>query len=275
MTSPILIIARQEFTLSIRNRWVHSFAAIFALFTVLIAYLGMVTSGYSGFQDFTRTAASITSLSGFVIPLFALILGVFSFLSNPGYLELLVAQPVSRGRVLLGKYVGLLITVAGSTIVGLGLPGVFISLFIGVEGAARYGIVVLQAAVLGVVFTGLALLIVLLARRQQIALGVAFGVWLFYEVLYDVLMLGSTLYFTPSFLKFFLLFGLLGSPIDITRVVSLLAVGGPHLFGPGGATLIKLAGSGAVVYATAWAALTAWVVVPLLLARAAFLKQDL
>ena len=48
-------------------------------------------------------------------------------------------------------------------------------------------------------------------------------------------MLGSTLYFTPSFLKWFLLTGLLGNPVDITRVLSLLVVGGAHLFGPAGA----------------------------------------
>ena len=68
--SRVLMIARQEFTLNRRNRWVHSFAGLFAL---LIAYFGMVTSGYAGFQEFTRTAASITSLSGFVVPLFGLV----------------------------------------------------------------------------------------------------------------------------------------------------------------------------------------------------------
>ncbi len=43
-------------------------------------------------------------------------------------------------------------------------------------GAWQYGLVVLQAVVLGAVFAGVALVIVLLAGRQQVALGIAFGV---------------------------------------------------------------------------------------------------
>ena len=106
------MIARQEFILNKRNRWVHSFVGLFVLLTLIISYFGMVTSGYSGFQDFTRMAASIISLGCFVIPLFALVLGIFSFLSNREYIELLLAQPVSRYQVLLGKYIGLFLWVA-------------------------------------------------------------------------------------------------------------------------------------------------------------------
>ena len=269
-----LTIARQEFVLNSRNRWVHSFAALFGVLTLTISYFGMVTSGYSGFQDFTRTAASITTLSGFLIPLYALVLGVFSFLHNRAYMELLVAQPVSRSQVLLGKYMGLLLTVVGSILVGLGLPGAVISLMIGIDGAIPYALVVLHCVVLSAIFTGMAVVIVLLCRRRPVALGVAFGVWLIFELLYDVAMLGSTLYFTPSFLKVFMLVGILGNPIDITRVLSLLAVGGPHLFGPGGATLIKLTGSSSVAFVVGWAGLALWATLPVLVARLIFTRQD-
>jgi len=275
MRSPVWLIAQQEAILGRRNRWVHCFAGGFAVLTLLVSYLGMATSGYSGFQDFARTAASITSLSAFLIPLFALLLGVFGFLANREYMELVVSQPVSRGSILLGKYVGLALTVVGSTIAGLGLPGVVIALSIGTAGALQYAAVVAHAAMLGAIFSAMALLIILLARRQQVALGLAIGVWLFYEVLYDVAMLGSTLYFTPAFLRVFLLLGLLGNPIDITRVLSLLAVGGPHFFGPGGATLLKLAGSTAVAVAVGWSALVAWMLVPLGLAARAFRRLDM
>jgi len=275
MKSPVILIAHQEFILNKRNRWLHSFVGLFALLTLIISYFGMVTSGYSGFQDFTRTAASIISLGCFVIPLFALVLGVFSFLSNREYIELLVAQPVSRGQVLMGKYLGLVMTVAGSTLAGLGAPGVIISLVIGYEGAVKYGVVVLQSSILSMIFIGLSLLIVLAVKWRQLALGLAFGVWLFYELLYGVLMLGATLYFTPAFLKTFLLVGLLGNPIDITRVLSLLTVGSPHLFGPGGATLIKLTGSLGVTFAFAWMGLLLWIILPLLIVRSLFARQDL
>ena len=275
MIRPIMLIARQELLISARNRWLHCFAGLFAALTVLVSYFGMVTSGYSGFQDFTRTAASITSLAGFAIPLVALILGVFSFLSHREYLDLLVAQPVSRLQILLGKYVGLLLTVTGSSILGLGLPGIFISLAIGTQGALQYGLVVLHAAMLAAVFCGIALATALVARRRQVALGIAIGIWLFFELIYGILMLGSTLYFSPAFLKTFLIAGLLGNPIDLMRVASLLVVGGPHLFGPGGATLIKLVGSTSAALGLAWAGLIAWAVFPVIAAGRLFARQDL
>lgn len=274
MSHPVLMIAKQEFLLNVRNRWVITFSVLFTFLTLLLSGSGMVTSGYSGFQDFVRTAASLTNLCGFLIPLFVLVIGVMSFISNREFLDLLVTQPISRDTVLLGKYLGILLTVTASTIAGFGLPGVVISLSIGVTGALQYLYVVLQMVLLAMIFSGLAMMISLLAKRRQIALGVAFGVWLFYELLYGLLVLGSTLYFTPAFLKTALIAALLGNPIDLSRVLSLLAVGGAHMFGPAGATLIKLTHSSNSAAAIGMSALLLWVVMPVLISLKVFRRQD-
>ncbi len=275
MSSAVTAIGWQEFVLNRRNRWVVSFACLFAILTMLVAYFGMVTSGYSGFQDFTRTAASLVNLGGFLVPLLALLLGVFSFLTNREYLEIMVTQPVSRSRVLLGKYLGLVLTVVTASAVGFGLPGVVIALVIGVDGAQRYLLVVLYSLLLAVVFTGLSVLIALVVRRRQIAIGIALAVWVFYELVYGVVMLATTLYLPAAVLKTTLLVGLLGNPVDIVRVLSLLQVGGPHLFGPAGATLIKLAGNGTIAAVVGLSALVLWVVVPFLVAMKVFERQNL
>ena len=81
----ILLIAKQELKLSLRNRWVLSFLILFTVLTLGISYFGMITSGYVGFQDFRRTSASIINLSAYLIPLFALLIGVFSFISFREY----------------------------------------------------------------------------------------------------------------------------------------------------------------------------------------------
>lgn len=273
--SGVLEIARQEFTLNRRNRWVISFAVLFTGLTLVIAYFGMVTSGYAGFQDFTRTSASIINLGGFLIPLFALLLGVFSMITNHEYLELLVTQPVSRVRVLLGRYLGLVLTVLSATLVGFCLPGAIIALNIGVQGVLAYLLVVFYAVLLALVFTGLSLLIALLSRRRPIALGIALGVWVFYELIYGLMMLGTTLYFPAKVLKTSLLVGLMGNPIDLTRVLSLLQVGGPHLFGPAGATLIKLTGSQALSTLYGLTGVLLWLVIPLGISLRLFSRQDL
>jgi Cu-processing system permease protein len=187
----------------------------------------------------------------------------------------MVTQPVSRSRVLLGKYFGLLLTVVGSSLLGFGLPGVVISLVIGVDGAQRYVAVVIYSILLAAVFTGLSVLISLATRRRQIALGIALAVWVFYELVYGVLMLGMTLYLSPEALRTALLAGLLGNPVDIARVLSLLQVGGPELFGPAGATLVKLAGSATVATLIGLAGLLLWAVLPVAVAARLFNKQNL
>ncbi|MCP3977926.1 MAG: ABC transporter permease subunit [bacterium] len=275
MNSPVWMICWQEFTLNRRNRWVVSFALLFAILTLLLAYFGMVTSGYAGFQDFTRTAASIINLGGFLIPLFAMLLGVFSFITNQDYFEILVTQPVSRSKVLLGRYLGLLLTILGASLLGFGLPGVLIALVIGVVGAQSYLLVVVYSMMLAMVFTGLSVLISLVARRRQIALGIALGVWVFYELAYGMIMLGTTLYIPPNVLKTVLPAGLMGNPVDIARVLSLLQVGGPHLYGPAGATLVKLTGSTAMATVFGLLGLLGWIVIPVVVSMKIFERQNL
>jgi Cu-processing system permease protein len=275
VSSPVLTVCWQEFTLNRRNRWVVSFAALFGVLTLTIAYFGMVTAGYAGFQDFTRTTASIVNLGGFLIPLFALMLGVFSFITNLDYLEVMATQPVSRARLLFGKYLGLALTVLGASLLGFGLPGIVIALVAGTEGAAQYLLVVAYSSLLGLVFTGLAVLISLAARRRQIALGIALAVWVFYELVYGVLMLASTLYLPASMVKQVLLVGLMGNPVDVARVLSLLQVGGPHLFGPAGASLVGMTGSATAATLIGVAGLLIWVVTPVAVSTTIFKRQNL
>ena len=275
MNHPIVLISKQEFLVNLRNKWVAIFAIAFALLTFFVSYFGMVTSGYSGFQDFARTSTSLIKLSGFLIPLFSLLIGVFSFISQPEYMELLISQPLSRAQVIFGKYIGLSLTLISATIIGFTIPGVIISLSIGTEGAAGYLITVIFLILQGLIFLGCALLIVQLTNRQQLAIGIAVGVWIFFEVIYGLIILGTTIYFEADILKYLLIFSLIGNPIDITRVLSLIAIGGLEFFGPAGATLYKMAGSQLWAFIYGILALIIWMVLPLVISLRIFSKQDL
>ncbi|MCK5574061.1 MAG: ABC transporter permease [Bacteroidetes bacterium] len=274
MNNPVLLIAHQEFILNRRNKCVASFAVLFAILTLAISYFGMVTSGYSGFQDFARTSTSLVKLSGFLIPLFALLLGVFSFISHREYLELMITQPLTRRQVILGKYLGLVFTLVGATVIGFTIPGILISLVIGIDGALGYALTVLFSMLLGLVFLGCAILISQISNRQQIAVGISIGVWIFFEVLYGLLIIGTTIYFSADLLQYVLLFALGGNPIDIVRVLSLIAVSGLEFFGPAGATLFKLAGSELTAMGYGIAGLTLWIIVPLMIALKRFSRQN-
>ena len=66
----IVIIAESEIIASIRGRWTHIFALIFAVLVSGISYFGLSASGYSGtMQDFSRTTLSLLNLVLYIIPL--------------------------------------------------------------------------------------------------------------------------------------------------------------------------------------------------------------
>ena len=131
------------------------------------------------------------------------------------------------------------------------------------------------SCLLAAIFTGLSVLIALLAGRRPVALGVAIAVWIFFELVYGLLMLATTLYLPPNVAKNVLLVGLGGNPVDVVRVLCLLQVGGPPLFGPAGATLIKLTSSATAATAIGLAIIAVWIVVPLVISVWVFKRQDL
>ncbi|MFC2150789.1 ABC transporter permease [Calditrichota bacterium] len=272
--SSILQLAKSELIINLRNRWIVSFAIIFMMITFMTSYFGMVTAGYAGFQDFIRTSASLVNICGFLIPLLALILGVFSFIADPEFTELMLTQPVTRHEFILGKYLGLCMTLFGTTLIGFGLPGVIISLRIGTQGAFGYAIVVLLSLLLGMIFIGLAILISIIVKRQQLAMGMVIGVWLLFGLIYGLAVIGTTLYLSKSTLQFSLVFLLLGNPIDLVRVLTLTVIGGTQLFGPAGASLIKLVGSQQMIYLIGGSALILWLTIPVIISGLIFQKQD-
>ncbi len=93
----LTLCARQELTLAVRSRWLQIFAVVFAAIALLIAASGYILSGGSGVQDFARTAASLVQLVLLLVPLTALVFGVFELTPDRGAAELLYSQPAPRG----------------------------------------------------------------------------------------------------------------------------------------------------------------------------------
>src|SRR6266496_5646221 len=117
-TNAITTIARQELVINIRNRWTLVFAGVFGVLVLAISYFGLVTGGTVGFQGFARTSASLLNMVLYIVPLVALTMGTLSFSSEKSATELLFSQPVTRGEILLGKFLGLFASIFTATLVG-------------------------------------------------------------------------------------------------------------------------------------------------------------
>ena len=274
-TNAVRTIARQELVVSIRNRWTLVFAAVFGVLVLSISYFGLVTGGAVGFQGFARTSASLLNMVLYIVPLVALTMGTLSFTSEKSGSELLFAQPITRGEILLGKLLGLFASIFTAMLVGFGIGGVVIASQAGTAGSMRYPSLVGFSLLLALIFLSLSAFISTLCRRKTKAFGVALFVWFFFVLFYDLLVIGLTFVLKEHTANVFIFGSLFGNPVDMMRVASLMTLNGTDIFGPGGAALLRFLGGERLSVALLVAALSFWVIAPLFGAQKLLKHQDI
>ena len=274
-TNAVTTIARQELVINIRNRWTLVFAAVFGILVLAISYFGLVTAGTVGFQGFARTSASLLNMVLYIVPLVALTMGTLSFSSEKSANELLFSQPVSRGEILLGKFLGLFASIFTATVIGFGLAGVIVAAKAGTEGSLRYPAFVGFSLLLALIFLSLSALIAALCRRKSKAFGVALFVWFFFVLFYDLLVIGLTFLLQERTANAFIFASLFGNPVDMVRIASLITLNGKDIFGAGGAALLKFLGGEGMSMALLLVALFCWVALPLVVAQRLLKHQDI
>jgi Cu-processing system permease protein len=268
-----LVIAATEFRGALASRLVQGFGAVFALMALAIAAAGLAASGQLVVQGFTRTAVSLLSLALYLLPLVGLVLGAHAFGVENGGTELLLAQPISRGSVLLGRAAGLAATLVLVAVIGFGLAGMVVMVGAGMAGLTGFLLVALGSTVVGLAGLAVGVLLGVRARRRLTAMAMALVVWVVLAVLFDFLAI-ALLQFTGDGEPGPLLLVLLAAnPIDGMRALGLVGLGADVLLGPTGAALSRLMGpSGGAVLVVA--ALLGWCAVPLALATRTYRRRD-
>ncbi len=269
----IRIVAAEEYRRALETRWLFAFTALFALLVLGLSYFGLAQSREVGFQGFSRVTLSLMNLVLFLVPLTGLVVGVGSVAGGGDALPLLLAQPVSRGEVLIGKYLGLCAALGAAQALGFGGGGVVVAFQAGSEQIAGFAALTFLSFVLGCLSLSAALCIASIFPDRLRALSAALFLWLLMVVLYDVAVLGATAILRGVPLQAVLIPALLVNPVDLVRILITIAVGSGALFGPTSAVLVKFFGGfgGAFV---ALAVLAMETVVPFLVALRVFRRRD-
>lgn len=271
----IYTIAQHELVINVRNKWTLIFAVVFGVLVVSISYVGILTEGYSGLQNFTRTSASLLNLVLYIVPLVALTMGTLSFTGDKGSTELLFSQPLSRTEVLCGKWLGVFLSIALSTLIGFALAGVIVVLASGVDGLVRYVSFVVLSLALSMIFLSIAVLVSTASKRKSKAFGIALFLWFFFVLFYDLLALGGSLLFKGPSANAFLFISLFGNPVDMVRVSTLILLDNVTIFGAAGAAMLRFLGGQAASMALLVSALLAWWAVPIVLSARMLRDQDI
>ncbi len=251
------------------------FAWVFAGLTLAISYFGMVTATAVGFQDFTRTSASLLNLVLYLIPIVSLVMATLSFDSQAGAAQMLCAQPISRAEVIVGKLAGLMLSIGTATLFGFGLSGLVIAVQAGIDGSLRYLGFVGIALLLALVFISIGSLIAIATQSRGKALGVALSIWFLFVIFYDLIVIGSTFLLRQHAANLLIFSSLFGNPVDLARVCGLLALGGATIFGAAGSALLKFLGGPAASISVIIFALLVWAIVPMCLSVLIMRNQDL
>lgn len=269
-------IAKLEFRIQVRSRWMLGFGILFAALVAGVSYYGLTFLGYEAkFQDFYRTTVTMLNLVLIIVPVVALVAGGQSLCGDPGYFEFLASQPIGRTDILIGKVLGLFAALTLMTVLGFGLGGLIIALKTQSDGIWKYFVFVGVSVTLGLVFICLAALLSIVSSRRPMAIVTALILWLFFLFVYDLIVLSASYYIEEAHLRNMLYFSLLGNPVDLARVVVLMSVGGESALGAAGAGLLRMFG-GEIMSAIAAAGLfIIWILAPLSGAALMFRRQDI
>lgn len=270
----IALVARKEVRDALRNRWFLLYAAGFALLAIALSQLGLGDGGTAGIAGFGRTAAGLVNLVLLVVPLMGLTLGAQSLSGERerGTLATLLAQPVTRTEVLLGKVLGLAVALGAALLLGFGLAGAWVALRGGGVEAGAYAQVVVAAALLALATLSIGFLISAATHRTSAATGVALFVWLGLVFAGDLGLMGTAV--TMRLDVGTLLALTLLNPLEAYRIGAIAAITGTlDVLGPAGVYANRVLGSALV--AVLAGVLVAWTVVPLAAAAVLFGRRGI
>ncbi len=264
--SAVWTIASKEVRDAVRGRWLLLYGIAFAVLALGLSYLGERNLGSLGFENFSRTTASLINLCLLLVPLIALSMGAGSIAGEQerGTLPYLLAQPLARWELLAGKYAGLVLSISTATIAGFGLAGVFIALYTSTMDASTYLLLLGLMLALGAVMTGVGMVTSVVCSSRAQALSLALLFWFVAVLFFDLVLIG--LVSGASLGGRGLLAGLLLNPIEIVRVLAIMHLE-PDLtvLGPFGSYLMEELGKGTAT-AVLLAALAVWVIAPMAIA---------
>ena len=193
----ILAFARRELRDALASRWFLLYTIAFAVLAVAVSFMSLAGTGSHGFAGFGRTAAGLLNMVMLVVPLMAITAGAGSIAGERerGTLLYLLAQPVSRLEVLLGKFLGLAVAICASLCLGFGLSAAVLAWRAGGAGVSAFLLLVVFTCLLGASMLALGFLISVFSRKGSVATGVGLFVWLALVFLSDLGLMAGTIVF--------------------------------------------------------------------------------
>lgn len=180
-------VAKKEFLDNYRNRWVLVLSLIFVVLPLVSSYF---SSQLIGWQDFSLTISNMRIAVEIFIPIIGLMLGYAAIVGEieMGSLSSVLALPVNREEILLGKFLGLGSVICSTILIGFGISGIIIAVNVPNPDYGVYILYILVSILLGLAFLSVALLFSTIFRQRSTAMGGVIFLWVFFAVFWQLFL---------------------------------------------------------------------------------------
>jgi Cu-processing system permease protein len=215
-----------------------------------------------------KAMLSLLNILLLVVPLISMIFATIHYYNSYEFIELMLAQPMSRKKILLSEYFGVALSLVTAFLIGVGVPVVVFSF--DTTGMAM----IFTGCLLTLVFTSIAFWASSKAKDKARGIGLALLLWFYFSLIYDGLILLILFSFSDYPLEKLTLVLSALNPIDLGRIFIMLKMDVSALMGYTGALYQDFFGSLTGMLFTI-GIMFLWTVVPLYSALRTFKKKDL
>ncbi len=215
-----------------------------------------------------KAVLGLLNITLIIVPLISIIFCTIYLYNSSEFIELLVAQPIRRTKLLFGIYLGLTASLLVATAAGLGIPILLYNP--GLTGLT----LLLTSCALSIVFASLALLSAVITRDKAKGIGLALLLWFYFSFIYDGLVLLVLFQFADYPMETAMIAMSSLNPIDLGRILMILQLDISAMMGFTGALFRDFFGSNlGVLFASS--VMLIWMIVPTLIAIRKFKNKDL
>ncbi|HKK46480.1 MAG TPA: ABC transporter permease subunit [Balneolaceae bacterium] len=263
MGRDIIKIFKYEVLDILHSRWLIFYTLFFLLLTEGLFRLG---------GGVTKTSMSMMNVVIIVVPLFCIILGSMYLYNSKEFIQLLLTQPIQRSSLFWGIYLGLSIPLVISFSVGMGIP-YLVHAFRSGQSISSFWALLGNGILLTFIFVGISYLVAILFDDRIRGLAMVIGLWLFFAVIYDGLVLFLIYTFSDYPLEKPIIGFTIFNPIDLARILLLLKFDISALMSYTGAVFEQFFGS-ILGSSLSLSALGLWIIIPLTAALRKFKHKD-
>ena len=237
----------------------------------LIAYtlfLLLISLGFFMFEsDVSKAITGLLNIVLIVVPLVTIIFTTIYFYNSTEFIELMLAQPISRKTIFYGEVFGVSFAMLSAFLIGVGLPIILYS-------ASGVGMTLFFVGVLqSMIFVALAFLSSVMTRDKAKGIGVSLMLWFYFSIIYDAIVLAILFAFNDYPLDTVTIVLSSLNPIDLSRIIVLLQLDVSALMGFTGALYKSFFSEGFGIIVALCCELL-WIVIPILIAYRVFKKRN-